>query len=141
MSGVAGALTGTRVQKDKDKKDKRHEQAVLEEKQSALGSSGISHYNKSHQQRLSTDTTARRSSVGSLLSLENEPIKKRFVPFFRKFWPDLDKKESTLHSPASTEIDDDDAGDKGSEHSINPRWYGKPIDEIDPFIFDDVSFF
>ena len=54
------------------------------------------------------------------------PVKKRFLPFFRKFWPHLKK---------------DDAPPENVKEKINfsPRMYGKPVEEVDPFVFDDVS--
>jgi len=68
-------------------------------------------------------------------------IKKRMMPFFKKFWPHLDKEKRRSTVDLGSERDEhiiEDPG--GSLPSINPNWFGRPVEEVDPFIFDDVSF-
>lgn len=54
------------------------------------------------------------------------PVKKRFIPFFRKYWPHLQKSKSPEGKPQEPV-------------NFSPSMYGKPIEEVDPFVFDDVS--
>jgi len=94
------------------------------------------------------ELAARRSSLRKSLESglcdddESEgPVKARFMPFFRKFWPHLERRPSH-HSDTAEEVHHeihDDATESMHSSTIRNHFYGKPVEEVDPFIFDDVS--
>lgn len=79
--------------------------------------------------RLSYDEidTSRARELNKLDSNDEDPgpIKKKFMPFFRKFWPHLDLEDK--HA----------IGQK--RRIFSQRLYGKAVEEVDPFVFEDVS--
>jgi hypothetical protein len=100
----------------------------------------------SSNEELSERRASMRKSLESGLDLEDDeetvegPVKSKFMPFFRKFWPNIEREGSIRRyttESAADEIILDDPTD--SLKSINPSWYGKPVEEVDPFIFEDVS--
>jgi hypothetical protein len=68
---------------------------------------------------------------------EEGPVKARFMPFFRKFWPHLDRQASFSKNSGTDDHEKEETTD--SLHSLNTTFYGKPVEEVDPFIFEDVS--
>lgn len=102
----------------------------------------------SHEPSSEGDTNFRTSRTSLECGLHDEmdeleddgEIKKRMMPFFKKFWPHLDKDKRRSTVDLGSEKDEhiiEDTG--GSLPSINPVYFGRPVEEVDPFIFDDVS--
>ncbi|CAG7723574.1 unnamed protein product [Allacma fusca] len=52
-------------------------------------------------------------------SSDNDDIKSRCMPFFRKFWTNL--------------------GEGDNRQTLHPNLYGRPVEEVDPFVFEDES--
>lgn len=114
----------------------------------ALQHPGLSSKRGSHEPSSEADNfRTSRTSLDSGLQDEMDEydddgeIKKRMMPFFKKFWPHLDKEKRRSTVDLGSERDEhiiEDPG--GSLPSINPNWFGRPVEEVDPFIFDDVSF-
>lgn len=119
-----------------------------------MGSKRASTVNKgirlrtSSNEELSERRSSIRKSLESGLDLEEEdeedeeagegPVKSKFMPFFKKFWPHLESQDNRyMDSSVGDELAVDEPTD--SIKSINPAWYGRPVDEVDPFIFEDVS--
>jgi len=71
--------------------------------------------------------TSRARELNKMDNSEDDPgpIKKKFMPFFRKFWPHLDPEAHT------------DLTQK--RRLFSQRLYGKAVEEVDPFVFEDVS--
>lgn len=109
---------------------------------------GLSSKRGSHEPSSEGDNNFRNSRTSLESGLHDEldeleddgEIKKRMMPFFKKFWPHLDKDKRRSTVDLGSERDEhiiEDPG--GSLPSINPNWFGRPVEEVDPFIFDDVS--
>lgn len=108
---------------------------------SSLSSKRGSHNEPSSEADNNFRTSLESGLQDELDELEDEgEIKKRMMPFFKKFWPHLEKDKRRSTVDLGSEKDEhiiEDPG--GSLPSINPSWFGKPVEEVDPFIFDDVS--
>lgn len=110
-----------------------------------LQQTGIRTKTPSNEELSERRSSIRKSLESGLDDEEDEeviegPVKARFMPFFRKFWPHLDR-EGSIRRPSISGADEQilDEATTGSLHSINPSWYGRPVEEVDPFIFEDVS--
>ncbi len=79
--------------------------------------------------RLNYDEIGSRGRELNILDSQEDPgpIKKKFLPFFRKFWPHLGSESS------ASSKNDDKAYDQTS------TIFGKALEEVDPFVFEDVS--
>jgi hypothetical protein len=109
------------------------------------GQKGIRQRTSSNEELSERRSSIRRSLESGLDDEEDElegPVKTKFMPFFRKFWPHLDNKEEGVSKRyTDSSLGDELVGDEPTDSlkSINPSWFGKPVEEVDPFIFEDVS--
>lgn len=107
---------------------------------------GIRHRTSSVEE-LSERRSSIRKSLESGLGLDEEetvegPVKAKFMPFFRKFWPHLEQQEhESAKRYADGSVGDELVVDEPTDSlkSINPSWYGSILEEVDPFIPSDVS--
>ncbi|XP_035702487.1 sodium channel protein 60E isoform X2 [Folsomia candida] len=124
MAGAAGALVG--MSKSRQSLGIRHRTSSVEE--------------------LSERRSSIRKSLESGLGLDEEetvegPVKAKFMPFFRKFWPHLEQQEhESAKRYADGSVGDELVVDEPTDSlkSINPSWYGSILEEVDPFIPSDT---